>query len=84
MKVTRILEHLARGRAMTRFDAERIGDHVLPSTISALERKHGLVIDRQMVTVPGWGGAATRCARYRISSKSERDRARDVLRRMRA
>lgn len=82
-KVSRILEYLARGRALTRFDAEALGDHVLPSTVSRLERYYGIRVERHMVERPGFNGSRVRCARYRIETKAERDRARRVLTTMR-
>lgn len=82
-KTSRILEYLARGRALTRFDAEPLGDHCLPSTVSHLERVHGIRVGRQTIERPGFNGSRVRCARYRIETKAERDHARTALRRMR-
>ena len=60
---------LERGeRGLNRFDAEReCHDHTLPSTISELCRQFGLVIPRQLETVPGFQGKPTECSRYRLS-----------------
>ena len=60
---------LDRGtRGLNRFEAERACfDHVLPSTISELCRDFGLVIPRELETVPGHGGKPTECSRYRLS-----------------
>lgn len=62
---------LDRGsRGINRFEAERIAaDHVLPSTISELCRDFGLVIPRELETVPGHGGKPTECSRYRLSAE---------------
>lgn len=46
-----ILDALMAGQSLHRFQAERIGDHCLPSTISALQTKYNLYIDRQRIKV---------------------------------
>lgn len=76
-KWQRILRAFLDGRAMTRFDAERIGDHVLHSTVSKLEAK-GIVILRCDTTVSGYMGLATHVCRYWLAPQS-RERAADLL-----
>lgn len=66
-KWRRILAELANGRPMTRFDAAKIGDTVLPATIHQIEHVTGIHIDRVMVTVPGWAGCPAHVARYWLS-----------------
>ena len=62
---------LERGEhGLTRFEAERhCHDHVLPSTISELCRDFDLKIPRETVTVPGYQGKPTECARYRLTTE---------------
>lgn len=67
VKWRRILAELAAGRKLTRFDAEHLGDHVLPATVHAIERATGLKIEREYVTVPGWAGCPAHVARYSLS-----------------
>lgn len=55
-KITRVLKHLLTGASLNRFEAERIGDHCLNSTIARLSNKYNLMIQRQPERVPnGWG-----------------------------
>lgn len=65
-KLGRILSALATGRSLNRFDAERLGDHCLNTTISKIER-HGLLVSRREEVVPGYGGHKTRVCRYWLS-----------------
>jgi hypothetical protein len=76
-KVRRILAALARGEQLTRFDAEKLGDHCLPSTVSSLERC-GIRVDRQTVQVPGFTGKPCHCAVYWLDL-DERARAHELL-----
>ena len=50
-KIDRIRAHLALPGGLNRFEAERLGDHVLPSTVAAL-RKRGEDIVSESETVP--------------------------------
>lgn len=69
---------MAHGKRFTRFQAEReLSDHVLPSTISALQAK-GLTIFRREVIVPGYQGIETRCCEYWLAPES-RQRALELL-----
>lgn len=55
-KIARILKHLLTGASLNRFEAERIGDHCLNSTIAVLSNKYNLTIQRKSERVPnGWG-----------------------------
>ena len=54
-------------RSLTRFDAERLGDHCLPSTISGLSTQHGLEFPRRWVKVPNRFGGETLCKQYTTS-----------------
>ncbi len=51
-------------RPLNRFEAERIGDHCLNTTISDLS-KQGWEFDREWETVPNRWGGETRVKRYR-------------------
>jgi hypothetical protein len=66
-KLGRILTVLASGRSLNRFEAERLGDHCLHSTVSSIERRFGVQIDRAEETVPGWEGHTTRVMRYHLA-----------------
>jgi len=61
-----IMNALAEG-SLTRFDAERLGDHCLPSTISGLSTQHGLEFPRRWVKVPNRFGGETLCKQYTTS-----------------
>lgn len=50
-KIDRVLEALRTPEGLNRFDAERLGDHTLNSTISSL-RERGLRIDCCWEVVP--------------------------------
>ncbi len=50
-KIDRIRIELTRPGGLNRFEAERLGDHVLNSTIAAL-RKRGEYIEEEWETVP--------------------------------
>ena len=77
-KIGRVLEALAEGRTLNRFEATRqLHDWTLHSTVSALE-KHGISVARQYETVPGYQGHPTRCRRYWLEP-DQRERARKLL-----
>ncbi|PMZ89153.1 MULTISPECIES: hypothetical protein [unclassified Pseudomonas] len=77
-KIVRILAVLRSGISLNRFEAERIGDHCLPSTISELGRCHGLIIDRHFERVPNRFGDPCLVKRYNLPS-SEHDKTDKVL-----
>lgn len=64
-KIQTILESLVR-RSLNRFEAERLGDHCLNSTISEL-RKEGHTIIGEWEHVPNRFGGKTRVKRYRLA-----------------
>lgn len=73
-KIDRVYIALMEGRRFNRFEAERIlHDHCLHSTISTLEKKHRITIERENEKVPCFGGNTTNVCRYWISEK-ERER----------
>jgi len=63
-KWRRILRLLAGGVALTRFDAERFGDHALNSTVSQIGRM-GVRVSREPITLTGPFGTI-HCKRYWI------------------
>jgi len=51
-KLDSMLKRFASGERHHRFSAEKVGDHALPSTISDLQKKHGIRFDRKRVKIP--------------------------------
>ncbi|HCA6586550.1 TPA: hypothetical protein MXV30_005442 [Pseudomonas aeruginosa] len=80
-KITRILAYLLTGASLNRFEAEKLGDHCLNSTISTLANKHGLSIGRQPEKVPNRWGKSCTVTRYSLSP-SEVELASQVLARL--
>ena len=78
-KLFAMLEHFADGRRIHRFDAERLGDHCLPTTISDLQKKHGIYFDRQTVTVPNRFGSETAVSQYWLAGVNM-DKAQEIVR----
>jgi hypothetical protein len=59
-------------RSLNRFEAERIvNDHTLNSTVSTLRNLHGLPIEGNWETVPGWKGVPVRVIRYQITDENK-------------
>lgn len=77
-KIARILAHLLTGASVNRFEAERIGDHCLPSTIAVLANRFGLTIERKQERVPNRWGTPCTVTRYSLPP-SQHKRARAVL-----
>ena len=77
-KIARILGHLLNAGPLNRFEAERIGDHCLNSTIAVLANAHRLAFVRQQERVPNRWGAPCVVTRYSLLT-SEHDEARKVL-----
>ncbi len=65
-KQARILRLLTDGVSLNRFEAERLGDHALPSTISTLRHIHGLPIIGTSETVPTRFGRPAHPKRYHL------------------
>jgi len=57
-------KRFASGERHHRFSAAKIGDSVLPSTISDLQKKYGIYFDRKRVKVPNRFGTETSVALY--------------------
>lgn len=77
-KIARILAHLLSGTSTNRFEAERLGDQCLPSTISVLANSYGLAFQRQTEKVPNRWGKPCTVTRYSLP-ESEYKRGRAVL-----
>lgn len=75
-KWRRVLRVLAGGARLTRFDAERHGDHAFNSTVADLGRL-GIVISREPITLEGRFGTI-RCKRYWLEPDAQA-RARALL-----
>lgn len=77
-KWQRILAYLARGGRLTRFDAEKLGDHALNTTVANLG-KRGITVSREPWLLVGRYGEI-RCKRYWLEP-DERQRALGLLER---
>ncbi|WP_219063464.1 hypothetical protein [Pseudomonas sp. UMAB-08] len=77
-KIARVLEHMLYDGSLIRFEAERLGDHCLHSTISSLANGYGLKFERQLERVPNHWGEPCTVTRYNLPD-SERRRAVNVL-----
>jgi hypothetical protein len=77
-KQARILLVLTRGETLNRFEAERIGDHALNSTISTLRNRYSIPIAGSTERVPTRFGEPTVCKRYSLP-EAHRERARALL-----
>ncbi len=75
-KRERVLWALVDGQRLTRFDAERLGDHCLPSTVSALQAQ-GVPIMRELIERHGQHGAF-RCCVYWVA-EADRGAALNLL-----
>lgn len=77
-KIARVLVYLRHFNALNLFEAEHIGDHCLPSTISSLTIGHGLTFEHITERVPNSWGAPSDCTRYRLPA-SQHEQADKVL-----
>ncbi|WP_371231477.1 hypothetical protein ACAW63_02605 [Pseudomonas sp. QE6] len=77
-KLSRVLAHLVAGGSLNRFEAERIGDHCLNSTISALANNWGIEFKRLPERVPTHWGKDCDVIRYSIP-QSQLKRAQRAL-----
>ncbi|WP_054905021.1 hypothetical protein [Pseudomonas sp. NBRC 111144] len=77
-KIARVLAYMLHDGSLQRFEAERLGDHCLHSTISSLANGYGLKFQRQLERVPNHWGEPCTVTRYALPA-SERRRASAVL-----
>ena len=69
-KVATVLHYLAFSGSLNRFEAERIGDHCLHSTISNLRNDYHLAISGEPEKVPNRLGSLTAVNRYSLDASS--------------
>jgi len=63
-KLNAMLRLFADGERLHRFQAERIGDHCLPTSVSDLQIKHLIKFSRERVKVPNRFGSGTSVCEY--------------------
>lgn len=63
-KLDSMLRHFASGMRIHRFQAENLGDHCLPTTISDLQSMHSIQFSREWILVPNRFGTSTRVKHY--------------------
>ena len=63
-KQDKMLKLFAEGKRLHRFQAERYGDHALHSTISSLQKKHGIYFERAFIQVETRHGMPTNVKLY--------------------
>jgi hypothetical protein len=71
-KISRVLAHLLLHGPLNRFEAERIGDHCLHSTISSLANDYGLNFIRTPQKVPNHWGQPCDVIRYSLPPSEHR------------
>ena len=77
-KISRVLAYLLQDHSLNRFEAERLGDHCLHSTISSLTHGYGLKFARKSERVPNHWGLPCLVTRYSLPP-TEYKRAKSVL-----
>lgn len=70
LKIARILAVLYQGESLHRFEAIRLGDTALNSTISALANEHHLDFDRVTIALPSRFGRPAKVTNYRLAATS--------------
>jgi hypothetical protein len=79
-KLATILRQLTQGKSLNRFEAEQHHDHCLNTTISVLQNRHGIKIDRERETVACLNGTATVSVnRYWLNTESENLKCAQIL-----
>lgn len=77
-KASRVLAFLLLGNSLNRFEAERLGDHCLNSTISRFSNDNDLQFQRTSEQVPNAWGEPRPVTRYRLLD-CQREKALAVL-----
>jgi hypothetical protein len=77
LKYVTILKTLLDGATLNRFEAERLGDHTLNSTISTLHNRFGIYIHAEREQVPCRVGLVS-VNRYSLPT-TEHEKARKLL-----
>lgn len=70
-KQATVLHYLAFCGSLNRFEAERIGEHCLHSTVSVFRNDYDLVIHDEFESVPNRVGKLTEVKRYWIEGTSK-------------
>lgn len=65
-----MLRRFAEGARIHRFQAEHMGDHCLPTTISDLQRRYTIYFHRERFKVPNRFGAETSVMLYWLEADS--------------
>ena len=66
-KYYKIVEHFMSGKSLNRFEAEKLGDHCLNSTVYSLCQDYGLQIPRKYEKVTNRFGGTSKVKRYWFS-----------------
>jgi len=77
VKWRRILAELANGVTLDKFQAERIGDHSLATTISRIQRE-GVIVSRRLHEVTGYASCPAWVSQYWLDP-IEREKALRIL-----
>lgn len=78
-KIARILHALATRDGLHRFEAMRLHDTALNSTVSTLRNHYGVRIDGEPITVAAYRGKGSRLVRYSIDFERDQRNAEKVL-----
>jgi len=63
-KLDKMLRLFASGMSFHRFQAERVGDHCVHSSVADLQKRHGIYFDREFAKVNNRFGSQTAVKRY--------------------
>ena len=77
-KLHDILSLFARGERLHRFQAERLGDHTLNSTISDIQKRHRVYFQRNRIRVKNRFGSETSVMQYWLDDSGQ-ERAKLLL-----
>lgn len=58
-KLESMLKRFASGARLHRFQAEKVGDHCLPTSVADLQSRHSIKFSRKRVKVPNRFGSET-------------------------
>lgn len=69
-KLDSMFYRFALGEKLHRFSAEIVGDHCLPTTVSDLQKRHGIRFERKFIQVPNRFGSKTSVMLYWLQDDS--------------
>jgi len=69
-KTHMILEYFSKGNKLNRFQAEKMGEHTLNSSISYIQKSYGLNFKRQRIDIPNRFGGTTSVCEYWLDDQS--------------